>query len=110
MQQKAQILTNTPSLIGRYAKIVKHRRRIGRFGTVKDLFWKGDEPWLVLQLPTGIRVAVAVSWTDLPRERCLTKKKTPELLPVGLVELAKFVRPMTSQRRARNSVRKRKKT
>jgi hypothetical protein len=110
MQQKAHILTNASSLIGRYVKIVKHRRRIGAFGTVKDLFWRGGEPWIVLQLPTGSRVAVAVSWTDLPRESCLTKKNTPELLPVGLVELAKFVRGMPSRRRARNSARKRKKT
>ncbi len=89
--------------------MVKHRSRIGAFGTVKDLFWRGDEPWIVLQLPTGSRVAVAVSWTDLPRDRCLTKKRAPELLPAGLFELAKFVEGMTPCQRARASARKRKK-
>ena len=109
MHQKAQVIFQERSIIGRYPRIVRHRRRIGEFGTVKDLFWRGDEPWLVLQLPTGIRVAVAVSWTDLPRDSCLTKKKAPELLPAGLVELAKFVQGMTSRRRPRALARKRKK-
>jgi len=94
MSQKAQVLFQSESLIGRYVKLTKHRRRLGGFGIVKDLFWKRNEPWVVVQLPTGSRMASAVSWTDLARQGRLTKKNRPQLAPDRLIELAEFVGEM----------------
>jgi len=94
MKDKTQILPQAQSVIGRYVRIVKHRRGLGEFGTVHDWFWREDEPWVVLRLPSGSRVAVAVSWTDLPQDACLTRGNFPEVLSAGLGELAKFLQHM----------------
>jgi hypothetical protein len=69
-------------LIGRSVRVLKHHRRVGgQVGTVQDLFWKGNEPWLVIQLTSGRRAAVAYGWTDLPPEACPMQMTEPELLP-----------------------------
>jgi len=99
MSQKAQVLFEAESLIGRYVKMTKRRRRFGGFGVVKDLFWKRNEPWVVVQLPTGRRVAAAVSWTDLAQQARLTKKNRPQLAPDGLIDLAKTVQAIKARRR-----------
>src|SRR5688500_18291847 len=41
----------------------------GAFATAMDYFWREDAPWLVLQLPTGRRVAAPAAWTDLPDDQ-----------------------------------------
>ena len=79
--------------------MTKHRRRLGGFGVVKDLFWKRNEPWVVVQLPEGNRVAAAVSWTDLAQQAHLTKKNRPQLDPHGLIDLAKTVQAIKTRRR-----------
>ena len=72
---------------------MKHRRRVGgEFATLIDLFWREDEPWVVLQLPTGRRTAVPASWTDLATERFPSGKCQPEILPSSLLELAGYCR------------------
>ena len=74
MLDRAPHIPHASPLLGRAVRIVQHHRRVGgQVGTVRDLFWKGDEPWLVIQLTSGRRVAVAYGWTDLPPECCPTQ-------------------------------------
>jgi hypothetical protein len=97
------LIPHASSLLGRPVRIVKHHRRVGgQVGTVRDFFWKGDEPWLVIQLTSGRRVAVAYGWTDLPPEACPTQTTAPEIVPSGLLALAIYWHGMKA-RRARRS-------
>jgi hypothetical protein len=90
-------------LLGRSVRIVKHHRRVGgQVGTVRDLFWKGNEPWLVIQLTSGRRVAVAYGWTDLPPEGCPTQTAAPEILPSGLLAMATYWHGMKARRLRRS--------
>jgi hypothetical protein len=83
---------------------VKYHRRIGgQVGTVRDLFWKGDEPWLVIQFTSGRRVAVAYGWTDLPPADCPTQTTAPEILPSGLLAMAIYWQSMQTRRRRKPS-------
>jgi len=92
-------ITHASLLIDRTVRIVKCPRRVGgQVGIVRDLFWKGTEPWLVIQLTSGRRVAVAYGWTDLPPEACPTQRTEPELLPSGLLEMAIYWRGMRAPR------------
>src|SRR5215475_3557778 len=98
----APLITHASSLIDRAVRIVKYHRRVGgQVGIVRDLFWKGNEPWLVIQLTSGRRVAVAYGWTDLPPETCPTQMTEPELLPSGLLEMALYWRGMQAHRSSR---------
>jgi len=99
----APLISYTSPLLGRSVRIVKYHRRVGgQVGTVRDLFWKGDEPWLVIQLTPGRRVAVAYGWTDLPPECCPTQTIVPEILPVGLLAMATYWQGMKTRRRKRS--------
>lgn len=100
----APLIPQASSLIGRSVRIVKHHRRTGgQVGTVRDLFWKGDEPWLVIQLTSGRRVAVAYGWTDLPPDVCPTPTIAPEILPAGLLAMATYWRSMKERRHPHRS-------
>jgi len=95
----APFIIHASPLIDRAVRIVKYHRRVGgQVGIVRDLFWKGNEPWLVIQLTSGRRVAVAYGWTDLPPEACPTQMTEPELLPSGLLEMAIYWRGMQAHR------------
>jgi len=100
----APLIPHASSLLGRSVRIVKHhRRRGGQMGTVRDLFWKGDEPWLVIQLTSGCRVAVAYGWTDLPPDACPTQTIAPEILPSGLLAMAPYWQGMNTRRHTHRS-------
>ena len=100
----AQLITHASPLIDRAVRIVKYYRRVGgQVGIVRDLFWKGDEPWLVIQLTSGRRVAVAYGWTDLPPDACPTLTIAPEILPSGLLAMATYWQGMKTRRRAHRS-------
>jgi hypothetical protein len=104
MQHIAPFTSQASPLLGRYVKIVNHHRRLGRpVGTVQDVFWKGDEPRIVVQLTSGRQVAVAYGWTDLPPETCPTLSAVPELLPSGLVAMATYCRGLQARRRTRHA-------
>ena len=108
MQDKAPDIGQGSPLIGRYVKIVKHYRRVGgRVGIVRDVFWKGEEPWLVLQLTSGLQVAVAYGWSDLPVESRPQKRDVPEILPSGLLDMATYWRSMTARLRPKRSRKRR---
>jgi hypothetical protein len=80
-------------------RIMKHRRRVGgEFATSIDLFWREDEPWVVLQLSSGRRTAVPASWTDLAMERITLDKGQREILPWGLLELARYCHGLRESR------------
>src|SRR5262245_1775869 len=92
-------ISYTSPLLGRSVRVMKHHCRVGgQVGTVQDLFWKGNEPWLVIQLTSGRRAAVAYGWTDLPPDACPTPMTEPELLPSGLLEMATYWRGMPARR------------
>jgi hypothetical protein len=78
--------------------VQSHRRVGGQVGLVRDLCWKGHEPWRVLQWTLGRRVAVAYGWTDLPPAACPTQMTDPELLPSGLLEMGTYWRGLQAHR------------
>src|SRR5262249_51388824 len=87
---------------GSPVRIRKHHRQVGgAFATLLDAFWRGDEPWVVLQLPSGRRTAVPVSWTDLPAERFTRRSGPAELLPSALLELSRYCQGLRRGRRPR---------
>ena len=95
----APLIAHASPLLDRAVRIVKYHRRVGgQVGIVRDLFWKGNEPWLVIQLTSGRRAAVAYGWTDLPPEACPLQMTEPELLPLGLLEMATYWRGMQAHR------------
>jgi hypothetical protein len=78
---------------GKLVKIHKKRCQAGsEFATFFDFFWREDEPWVVLQLPTGRRIAMPASWTDLPKSAFLSSREPAELLPSVLLELSQQLR------------------
>ena len=100
----APLIAHASSLLGRSVRIVKDHRRVGgQVGTVRDLFWKGDEPWLVIQLTSGRRVAVAYGWTDLPPDACPTQTIAPEILPAGLLAMATYWQGLKTRRHTHRS-------
>jgi hypothetical protein len=83
-------------------RIGKHRRQVGgEFATFLDIFWREDEPWVVLQLPNGQRTAVPASWTDLPTAGFAQTKGRAELLPAALLELARYCQRLAPRGRQR---------
>jgi hypothetical protein len=111
MQNKAPHIGQDSPLIGRYVKIVQHHRRVGgRVGIVRDIFWKGEEPWLVVQLTSGLQIAVAYGWSDLPDESRPQKGNTPEILPSGLLDMATYWHSMTTRSRPKRSRKRRQAT
>src|SRR5437870_13763062 len=94
----------------KYARIVKHGRGEGaRFGVVHDLFWREEEPWIVLKLPTGVRMAVPAALTDLPAEAFSTTEGHSEIHAAMLLELARFCQDLRvrSRRRATKKISRR---
>jgi hypothetical protein len=89
-------------LSGIPVRIIKHRRRVGgEFATGIDVFWREEEPWVVLQLPTGRRASIPAAWTDLPLDQFDVNEDRPEILPAGLLELARHCRGLQSTRGTR---------
>jgi hypothetical protein len=87
MQHKPQALLQP----GTPVKITKHRRRVGsEFATLIDVFWREDEPWIALQLPSGQRTAIPALWTDVPTAGLAAATAGPEILPAALLELTQY--------------------
>jgi hypothetical protein len=111
MQDKAPFIGQVSPLIGRYIRIVKHHRQVGgRVGMVRDIFWKGQEPWLVVQLTSGLQVAVAYGWSDLPDASRPHKRDTPEILPSGLLDMITYWQGMKARRRPKRAPKRRQTT
>jgi hypothetical protein len=70
------------------------------------VFWREDKPWVVLQLPTGRRIAVPASWTDLDG-RFSRADDQPEILPAALPGLARYCHELRKGRRQRRPPRRR---
>jgi hypothetical protein len=87
MPHKAQALLSPGAAI----RICKHCRQVGgEFASFRDFFWREDEPWVVLQLPSGRKTAVPASWTDLPTSYFSRAQNTTQLLPSALLELVRY--------------------
>jgi hypothetical protein len=83
---------------GKLVKIHKRRCQAGsEFATFFDFFWREDEPWVVLRLSTGRRIAMPTSWTDLPRSAFPSSDGQAELLPSALLELSQHLRELRSK-------------
>ncbi|MBN1510655.1 MAG: hypothetical protein JXB13_01445 [Phycisphaerae bacterium] len=95
--------------MGRPVKITRRRRSLGgQVGTVRDFFWRKDEAWIVVQLPSGIRAAVPACWTDVPREDIPAKQGSPLVDPSRLLELARYCRELSTRARAKPRRKRRK--
>ena len=81
----------------------EHRRDVGDlFATVTDYFWRGDDPWLVLQLPDGRRTAAPAAWTDLPAETFASAVGRPLLAAHSLPAMAQLCQRLRAARPARS--------
>jgi len=98
------MLGKTQALLSRgtSVRICKQRRQVGsEFATFLDFFWREDEPWVVLRLPSGRRTALPASWTDLPTDCFAQAIGRAEILPSALRELAHYclnLRPVRGER------------
>lgn len=85
-------------------RIHQRRRQVGgEFGILRDYFWREDEPWVVVQLSSGRRTPVPVSWTDLPAASFSRRKKEDQLLPTALIPLTQLCQTLRSSSNGRTS-------
>ena len=77
--------------------------------SVQDLFWREDEPWLVLQLLSGRRTAVPASWTDLSSDPSKSARGQAEAYPLVLLELARHCHTLRQLRAHPASEKRRRK-
>jgi len=111
MQHKAPFITQESPLIDRYIKIVKPPHRGGgRYGVIRDAFWKEEELWLVVQLTSGLQVAVAYTETDLPSEPPPPPRTIPQIGPAALLEMAQYWQSMPARHRSQPAPKSTKKT
>lgn len=71
----------------------------GQVATLRDLFWHKEEPWGVLQLASGTRIAIPLSWTDIPKNVFPSRKESPQIDALRLLEMARFLQPRNAQTR-----------
>jgi hypothetical protein len=69
----------------------------GQRGRVRRVFWRQEEPWVVLRCQNGLLLSLPWHWTDLPTPGSslsgVNAQPCPVLLaPQTLVELVRFVR------------------
>jgi hypothetical protein len=82
----------------------------GEFATGIDIFWREEKPWIVIRLTSGRRTSIPAAWTDLTIDPRRTDKNRSEILPSGLLEMARHCRelllatrqPRTSKKKARH--------
>ena len=111
MRHKALALLSDFLYIGRPVKITKNRGKArGSLATLRDCFWHKEEPWGVVQLPSGKKVAIPLSSTDIPREALPVLVRTPQIDAMRLLEMARFCQqlpqPKDRKRRRRSSKKK----
>jgi hypothetical protein len=93
-------------------KITKNRRQVGgALATLRDCFWHKEEPWGVVQLPSGKKAAVPLASTDIPREAFPVLMRSPQIDAMKLLEMAKFCQqlPASKKRQRRRTAPRKKK-
>jgi hypothetical protein len=75
----------------------------GEFAKFRDFFWREDEPWVVLQLPSGRRTAAPASWTDLPAESFPRHADQAKILPAALLEMARHCQNLQAAKKVTHS-------
>src|SRR5579864_8236607 len=77
---------------GKLVRIRKRRCQVGNeLATFFDSFWREDQPWVVLLLPSGRRIAMPASWTDLPQNAFPAMHGRAELLPSAVMEMSRYL-------------------
>jgi hypothetical protein len=80
----------------------ERRHEVGDlFATVTDYFWRGDAPWLVLQLPDGRRAAAPAACTDLPADTFPPTQGRPLLPAHALAPMARVCQRLRAARSTR---------
>jgi hypothetical protein len=103
MRQKALAQLSDFSYIHQPVKIVRHRRKVGAtIVTLRDYFWHKEEPWGVIDLPSGKRTAIPLSWTDIPKDKLPAVIRSPQLDARRLLEMAKFCQQLPIPKRRQN--------
>jgi hypothetical protein len=98
MRQKALDLLSRFSYINGPVKISKRCRPMSsQVATLRDLFWHKEEPWGVVQLQSGTRTAIPLSWTDLPQDAFPTRMSSPRIDALRLVEMSHFLQRMNAK-------------
>jgi hypothetical protein len=107
MRRKALDLLSRFSYINQPVKVRKRHRGIGgQVVTLRDVFWHKEEPWGVVQLPSGTRTAIPLAWTDIPKKVFPSRMTTPQIDAIRLLEMSRLCQQLSS-RPARPSKRKR---
>ena len=93
-------------------KITKNCRKVGgSLATLRDCFWHKEEPWGVVQLPSGKKAAIPLASTDMPMEGLPVLMRSPQIDAMRLLEMAKFCQqlpPPKNRKRRRTTPRKKK--
>jgi hypothetical protein len=98
MRQKALDLLSRFSYINGPVKITKRCRPLGgQVVTLRDLFWHKEEPWGVVQLQSGTRTAIPLSWTDLPKDAFPTRMSAPQIDALRLLEMSRFLQQVNTK-------------
>jgi hypothetical protein len=102
MRQKALARLSDFAYITQPVKIVRHRREVGAtIVTLRDYFWRKEEPWGVIDLPTGRRTAIPLAWTDIPKDKLPMLIRSPQLDALRLLEMATFCQQLPPPKRHR---------
>ena len=65
--------------------------------TLRDLFWHREEPWCVVQLQSGMRTAIPLAWTDLPKDVFPTRMSAPQIEASRLIEMSRYLQQMNAK-------------
>jgi hypothetical protein len=105
MGRKALALLSRFPYIGRPIKITKNRRQVGgSLATLRDCFWHKEEPWGVVQLPSGKKTAIPLTSTAIPINAMPVLMSSPQIDAMRLLEMARFCQhlPLPKKRKRRH--------
>ena len=74
----------------------------GQCGRVCRVFWRDDNPWVLVRLRDGVMQSLPWTWTDLPMAPAQQEPQTDERVtvlvsPTALRELVRRVRALREQ-------------
>jgi hypothetical protein len=112
MRQKALALLSSFSYIGRPVKIINNHRKLGgSLATLRDCYWHKEEPWGVVQFPSGKKAAIPFTSMDIPSEAFPVLMRSPQIDAMRLLGLAMFCQQLPAlkkRKRRRTTPRKQK--
>jgi hypothetical protein len=103
MRHKALALLSNFEYISHPVKIISHRREVGAaIVTLRDYFWRKEEPWGVIDLPSGRRMAIPLAWTDIPKNKLPVLIQRPQLDARRLLEMATFCQQLQTPQKPKH--------